>query len=64
VWLRKDAGHVIPAKAGISMCGFADIACPEPAVLRVQWIPACSGMTIMPVRVRNLITPSFAGTTK
>jgi hypothetical protein len=50
VW---KAGHVIPAKAGIyraasrnQAIGFADLACPEPAVLRVQWIPACAGMTI------------------
>ena len=26
-----------------------------------QW--ACAGMTTMPVRARNLITPAFAGTT-
>jgi hypothetical protein len=31
----------------------------EPAVLRVRWIPACAGMTIMPVHARNLITPAF-----
>jgi hypothetical protein len=45
------------------VCGFTDLACPEPAVLRVQWIPACAGMTITPVRARNLITASFAGMT-
>jgi hypothetical protein len=43
------------------MFSFVDLASPEPAVLRVQWIPACAGMTIMQVRTRNLITLSFAG---
>jgi hypothetical protein len=33
-------------------CRFTDLACPEPAVLRVQWIPAFAGMAITPVRVR------------
>ena len=28
---------------------FADIACPEPAVAAVPWIPACAGMTILPI---------------
>jgi hypothetical protein len=41
--------------------GFTDLARPEPAVLRVQWIPASAGMTTKPVRARNLITASKAG---
>jgi hypothetical protein len=41
--------------------GFIDLGCPEPALLRVQWIPACAGMTTMAMRARNLITASQAG---
>jgi hypothetical protein len=44
-----------------AISSFIDLAGLEPAVLRVQWIPASAGMTIMPERAHNLITASFRG---
>jgi hypothetical protein len=48
---RRRPGSTVP-QVSDSICGFTDLACPEPAVRRVQSIPACAGMTIVPVRAK------------
>jgi hypothetical protein len=40
---------------------FADPECLDSVPAAVRWIPACAGMTIMPVYATNLITASEAG---
>ena len=68
VWLRKMLTTSSRRRTGSTVLqvsnfigGFADLACPEPAVAAVPWIPAYAGMTIMPVRAPNLITTCSRG---